>query len=78
MGTYAGAVVRSHSRQGQQRQSGQRFDGARRRKRKLCACVFRQHRTGNRSKSESDIEWANNGAWFRVTMSVNFEYWHRR
>jgi len=32
---------------------------------------------GGPVKSESDIEWANNGAWFRVSMTVPFEYWHR-
>jgi hypothetical protein len=32
---------------------------------------------GGPVKSQSDIEWANNGAWFRVSMTVPFEYWHR-
>jgi len=32
---------------------------------------------GGPVKSDSDIEWANTGVWFRVTMSVPFEYWHR-
>lgn len=32
---------------------------------------------GGPVQSESDIEWANNGAWFRVSMTVPFEYWHR-
>lgn len=32
---------------------------------------------GGPVQSEGDIEWANNGAWFRVSMSVPFEYWHR-
>ncbi len=32
---------------------------------------------GGAATSASDIEHANTGVWFRVTMSVPFEYWHR-
>lgn len=32
---------------------------------------------GGPATSAGDIEWANTGAWFRVSMSVPFEYWHR-
>lgn len=27
--------------------------------------------------AESDIEWINDGVWFRVSMMCPFEYWHR-
>lgn len=32
---------------------------------------------GGAASTVSDIEHANTGNWFRVTMSVPFEYWHR-
>jgi hypothetical protein len=32
---------------------------------------------GGPATSAGEIEWANTGAWFRVSMSVPFEYWHR-
>lgn len=31
---------------------------------------------GGPAVTASDIEWANNGSWHRVTMSCPFEYWH--
>jgi hypothetical protein len=32
---------------------------------------------GGPATTSTDIEWANTGNWFRVTMSCPFEYWHR-
>lgn len=32
---------------------------------------------GGDASDQADLAWTNTGSWFRVTMSVPFEYWHR-